>query len=156
MNNNMNANTDMELATVVEMYRPIMDDTGNYVDNNISKINSGIRCSCGVRKDFVYKTKDSFKQHTNSVCHKRWIYLLNANKPHYYAKSKFIKQKKNIESKKLIIRQQSKKIQINNHVIQKKDTTIKHLLLQLILVWVTVIDMIVCYFKWTAVVEKNT
>jgi hypothetical protein len=148
----MNANTDVELATVAEMYIPIMDDTGNYVDS-VPKIIGGLRCSCGVRKDFVYKTKDSFKQHTNSVCHKRWIYLLNANKSHYY--SKCIKQKKIIESQKLIIRQQSKKIQIKNHIIQEKDTTIKHLLLQLILVWVTVIDMIACYFKWKAV-EKNT
>jgi hypothetical protein len=147
----MNANTNTATATIAELYVPIMDDTGNYADY-IPKINR-IRCSCGVRKDFVYKTKDNFKQHTNSVCHKRWIYLLNANKVKQHAE--IIKQKKIIEIQKLIIRQQSEKIQIKNCVIHERDTTIKHLLLQLIFVWVEIIDVIVRYFKQNYVVEKK-
>lgn len=58
---NANADTNTELATVAEMYIPVMDDNGNYTDSIPPKINNGIRCPCGARKDFVYKTKDNFK-----------------------------------------------------------------------------------------------
>ena len=122
----MNTDTTTDLATVAELYVPIMDDTGKYTDS-IPKINGGLRCSCGSAT--VFMTRAAFRHHSTALCHKKWRDSLNSNRLNYYTES--IKQKEIIDSQKIIIQQQSKKIQIKNYVIRDKDATIKYLLSQL-------------------------
>jgi hypothetical protein len=127
MNANANTETNTDLATVAELYVPTMDDNGNYVDGIIPKINGGIRCSCGSKT--VFMTKSTFKIHSNTQIHKNWIESLNTNRANYYVET--LKQKEIIENQKLIIQQQSKKIQIKNYVIQEKEQTINYFRSQL-------------------------
>lgn len=127
MNANTNTKTNTDLATVAELYVPTMNDSGNYVDGIIPKINCGLRCSCGSKT--VFETRTSFKTHSNTQIHKNWIESLNTNRANYYVET--LKQKEIIENQRMIIQQQSKKIQIKNYVIQEKEQTINYFRSQL-------------------------
>ena len=58
----------------------MVDEKGNYTDSCPSYIKYGIICPCGARNDWVYNSKQKFKQHISGVKHKKWIAQMNNNK----------------------------------------------------------------------------
>jgi len=90
----------MDITVEPEIYCPIINDDGNYIDMCPAFINYGIRCPCGSRNDHVYDSRPKFKQHINSVKHKRWIDILTAEKNNHYKESielkTIVKQQKEI------------------------------------------------------------
>jgi|TARA_R110002074_G_scaffold51262_1_gene129630 hypothetical protein len=74
----------MELALDPEIYTPILGDNGCYMDLCPSFIKQGIRCPCGSRSDHVFDSKIKFRQHINSVKHKKWLEILNREKNNHY------------------------------------------------------------------------
>lgn len=74
----------MDIAVEPEIYCPIIDDTGVYIDRCPSFIKYGIKCPCGTWNEHVFDTKSKFKQHILGVKHKRWIKILNAEKYNHY------------------------------------------------------------------------
>jgi hypothetical protein len=92
----------MELALEAEVYCPIVDDNGNYVDCIPHKgIKYGIRCPCGSRKDKVFTIYSSFANHLTTKTHKKWIAEMNSNKKNYYMENE--KLLRLVESQKVII-----------------------------------------------------
>jgi len=70
----------MDITVEPEIYCPMIDEKGNYIDMCPAYIKYGIRCPCGAREDWVYDTKSKFKQHILCVKHKKWIEQMNNNK----------------------------------------------------------------------------
>lgn len=87
----------MELALDPEIYTPILNDNGCYIDMCPSFIKHGIRCPCGSRNEHIYDSKPKFRQHINGVKHKKWLEILNREKNNHY--------KENIELTDTIQRQ---------------------------------------------------
>ena len=74
----------MELALDPEIYTPILDDNGCYMDMCPSFIKNGIRCPCGSRSEHIFDSKVKFRQHINGVKHKKWLEILNREKNNHY------------------------------------------------------------------------
>lgn len=68
---------NMDIVITPELYYPVVDSEGNYVDTCPKYIKYGIRCPCGSRADKIYETRSKFKAHLNCLTHKIWIVNLN-------------------------------------------------------------------------------
>ena len=112
----------MQLVTEPDMYCPSMDDIGNYIDRIPPLLRSGIRCSCGSRKNQVYETRAVFAQHIKSIAHTKWLAHLNLNRANYYIENKELTV--TIQQQRLIIARLEKEV-------QNKHTTIDFLTQQL-------------------------
>jgi len=91
----------MEITVDPELYCPIINDEGFYIDMCPSFILHGIRCPCGTRTDHIFNSKLKFKQHINSVKHNKWLAILNLEKNNYYKEN--IKLKDTIKEQREII-----------------------------------------------------
>ena len=111
----------MEISLTPDIYAPIVDDNGNYVDK-IPFIKRGIYCLCGSRKDKIYENSSKFSTHIKTKCHQKWLDHLNQNKANYYVE--VLKSKEIIENQQRIIQQ------LDNR-LQDKDITINYLTKQL-------------------------
>ena len=102
----------MELVEDPDIYSPVMDDNGNYIDKNPSStiMKKGIRCPCGARKDKVYDCTAYFANHLKTVTHKKWLLDMNANRLNYYTEN--IQLKDTITNQKIIIGRLEKEINI--------------------------------------------
>ena len=95
----------MDLAIEPDIYEPIMDEKGNYIDYlpPSSKFQNGLRCACGSRKEHVFDTRQSFSGHAKTKTHQKWLTDLNNNKMNYFSEN--IKLKELIATQKLVIAQ---------------------------------------------------
>jgi len=107
----------MEISLTPDIYAPIVDDNGNYVDK-IPFMKRGIYCLCGSRKDKIYENSSKFSTHMKTKCHQKWLEHLNQNKANYYVE--VLKSKEIIENQQRIIQQ------LENQ-LQNKDITIDYL-----------------------------
>lgn len=98
----------MDITVEPEIYCPMIDEKGNYIDMCPSFIKYGIRCPCGARGDWVYDTKSKFKQHILGVKHKKWIQQMNNNKLNFYENN--IKLQETVKNQKEIIAKLEKEI----------------------------------------------
>ena len=98
----------MDLTIEPEIYSPVLSDTGEYIDSCPGFIKHGIRCPCGSRNDHVYDTKLKFKQHINTIKHKKWVDMLSKDKENHYKEN--IKLKDTIKNQREIIGQQGNEI----------------------------------------------
>ena len=76
----------MELTIEPEIYSPIMNDLGNYVDK-VYYFKHGLYCPCCSRNDKIYESTTKFKQHIKTKVHQKWLADMNTNKSNYYIKS---------------------------------------------------------------------
>jgi len=107
----------MEISLTPDIYAPIVDDNGNYVDK-IPFMKRGIYCLCGSRKDKIYENSSKFSTHMKTKCHQKLLEHLNQNKANYYVE--VLKSKEIIENQQRIIQQ----LEIQ---LQNKDITIDYL-----------------------------
>ena len=114
----------MELVTEPELYSPIIDDNGNYIDKIPYPfiLKKGIQCPCGSRTDKIYNTYSMFSAHIKTKHHQKWLAGMNTNKANYYIENESLKQ--TVQNQRLIIANLEKEI-------QKKVMTIDYLALQL-------------------------
>lgn len=107
-----------ELSLEAEIYCPIVDDTGIYVDKipPVSTLKNGIRCPCGTRQDKTYNTVVKFSSHIKTKKHQEWISNLSKNKLNYYEEN--IKLKDTVQNQRLIIANLEKSINIKNLTIE--------------------------------------
>jgi len=109
----------MDLTIEPEYYIASVDDDGNYIDSipSFSKIQHGIRCSCGSRKDKIFNNYNSFSAHIKTLCHRNWLTSLNTNKQNYYKECEEMKM--NITNQKIIIARLERDIIGRNHTIEQ-------------------------------------
>ena len=81
--------TDISLQP--EIYQPIVDENGNYVDH-IPSIRYGLRCLCCSRKDHIYATYSAFSTHIKTKMHTKWLQHLNNNRTNYYVENQKIQE----------------------------------------------------------------
>lgn len=99
-----------EIALEPEIYCPIVDDTGNYVDKVPRNILSlGLRCPCSVRKDKSYISYAAFSTHIKTKTHIKWLETMNANKQNHYEEN--VRLTETVNAQKLIIAKMEKEIQ---------------------------------------------
>jgi alpha-N-acetylglucosamine transferase len=93
----------MDLAIEPDVYEPIMDEKGNYIDYlpPSSKFQNGLRCACGSRKEHVFDTRQSFSGHSKTKTHQKWLTELNNNKLNYFSEN--IKLNEIIAAQKIVI-----------------------------------------------------
>ena len=114
----------MELVIEPDVYSPNIDDNGNYIDKipSFNIIKNGIYCSCGTRKDKIYKSNSVFSQHTKTKMHQKWLSDLNTNRANYYVENEKLREV--IQNQKYIIAKLEK--DVNN-----KSMTIDYLTQQI-------------------------
>lgn len=105
----------MELSLCEDLYFPILDDDGIYIDK-VPSFKNGLKCPCGARCDYIYSTKAKFKNHISTKTHVQWLEDLNKNKENYYLK--LLQSEDIIKQQKIIIA----KLEIKN---QNLDSTIQ-------------------------------
>jgi hypothetical protein len=95
----------MELATEPDVYAPIMNNEGEYIDKvpPLHSMKNGMYCPCGGRVNKTYNTTTSMKQHFTRTCHKQWIVQLNNNKTNYYVECNNLRQ--TVRNQQIIIQQ---------------------------------------------------
>ena len=110
----------MSLITEPEIYSPNINEKGEYIDYipPKNKVELGIRCPCGSRKDKIYNTQSKFSTHIKTKIHKKWLESVNNNKSNYYVEN--LRLKDTINSQKLTIA----RLEISN---KQKDSTIVYL-----------------------------
>ena len=95
----------MELSLESEIYAPIVNDQGIYVDKIPPVIMHGIRCPCSNRRDKVYPNKQTFSAHIKTKTHVKWMEEMNHNRSNYFVDNvklnETIKQEENIKNKYL-------------------------------------------------------
>jgi len=93
----------MDLALDSDIYEPIMDEKGNFIDYlpPSSKFKNGLRCACGSRKEHVFDSRQSFSIHSKTKTHIKWLTDLNNNKMNYFSEN--IKLNETISNQKMII-----------------------------------------------------
>ena len=75
------------IALEPEVYAPVVNEHGDYVDKVPSIILHGIRCPCSNRKDKVYATKQTFSSHIRTKLHVKWIEELNHNRANFFVEN---------------------------------------------------------------------
>ena len=107
----------MDLAVQPDMYKPSIDDKGNYVDKipSATIVKRGLYCPCGARKDKVYETYTAFSVHCKSKAHQNWLSSLNLNKANYYIENE--KLNETLQSQRIIIAKLEKEIQTKSMTI---------------------------------------
>ena len=104
----------MELSLCEDIYFPILDDDGKYIDK-VPNFKNGLKCPCGARCDYVYSTKSKFKNHISTKTHIQWLEDLNKNRNYYL---KLLQSEEIVKQQKIIIA----KLEIKN---QNLDSTIQ-------------------------------
>lgn len=91
-----------QLITEPDLYSPVMEEDGNYVDKipNFKDKAQGLRCPCN---NNVFSTRQAFSAHTKTRCHKQWLEQHNANRMNYLQELE--QAKRLIHNQKLIIAQ---------------------------------------------------
>lgn len=113
----------LDIALEPEIYCPIVDNNGMYVDKIPSvHVKNGIRCPCGTRQDKSFNTNIKFNSHTKSKRHQSWLEELNQNKLNYYEEN--LKLNDTVIQQRKIIAELDKKI-------KTKELTIEYLTQQL-------------------------
>ena len=114
----------LELVLEPEIYCPIVDENGNYVDKipGLHILKNGIRCPCGTRQDKSYNTNIKFTSHIKTKKHQAWLAELNVNKLNYYEEN--IKLNETVQQQRKIIIEMEKKC-------KSKELTIEFLTQQL-------------------------
>jgi len=96
---------DLELSLQPDIYEPILDESGNYIDeipaSNKFTNGVGITCPCGTRSNHPYRKRSIFITHTSSLKHQKWLQNINNNKKNYYSEN--IKLTRDNNNQKLII-----------------------------------------------------
>jgi len=107
----------MDLVTEPDIYSPSIDEMGNYIDKipSFNIIKKGLLCSCGSRKDKIYKTYTTFSMHIKTKTHQKWLNSLNLNKANYYIEN--IKLSETLQNQRLIIAKLEKEISSKNMTI---------------------------------------
>jgi len=98
----------MELTLEPELYRPSVDELGNYIDK-IPCITRGIKCPCNSRPGKVYQNYSVFASHIKTKVHQNWLFTINLNKANYYIENE--KLKTTLQNQRLIIAKLEKDIQ---------------------------------------------
>jgi hypothetical protein len=80
-------NTMTDLTTEAELYAPIVDEQGRYIDRVPASIRHGLRCPCCPRKDHVYKNYTTFVAHIKTKMHQKWLTDLNNSRANYYVEN---------------------------------------------------------------------
>ena len=97
----------MDIAITADIYCPTIDED-KYTDHfpYIAK-GAGMKCPCnGCTR--TYTSKSRFRIHTESLCHKKWIADLNANRENHY--KRLIEAENNVKTQRLIIAQLTNKV----------------------------------------------
>ena len=76
----------MELCLESDLYAPMVNDQGIYIDN-IPCITNGIRCPCNARKDKVYTTRQLFTMHIKTKAHAKWLQDMNNNRANFFVEN---------------------------------------------------------------------
>jgi len=111
----------MDITVEPEIYCPVIDEKGNYTDSCPPYITYGIICPCGARSDWVYNSKQKFKQHILGVKHKKWIAQMNNNKLNFYETN--IKLEQTVRSQVEIIarlEKENERLKLVNTYIESK------------------------------------
>jgi hypothetical protein len=109
----------IDIALEPEIYCPIVDQNGNYVDKipSNSVLRNGIRCPCGTRRQEIsYDTTAKFTVHIKSKKHQQWLVYLNDNKLNYYEEN--IKLKDIVQNQRLLIAKLEKSLSSKNLTIE--------------------------------------
>ena len=111
----------MEITIEPEIYVPLCDDGGNYID--WSNITDNKRCVCNNNR--VVHTPSSFRNHKKTQCHQKWLASINANKGNIFKENEILKN--DVKIQKSIIGKMEITIQQLNLTNQHLFTTIAHL-----------------------------
>ena len=98
----------MDITVEPEIYCPIIDNTGDYMDKCPAFIKQGIKCPCGARDNWVYDSKQKFKQHIVCGKHRKWIQQLNNSKMNFYQEN--IKLQETVKMQQEIIAKKDKEL----------------------------------------------
>jgi len=100
----------MSLATESDVYSPIVNDLGQYIDKipPFTNLPDGLRCVCGARRDKVYKTHSVFAVHIKTKAHQKWLCEINVSQPNLYKEN--IDMKQTIRNQQLIISRMDKEM----------------------------------------------
>jgi hypothetical protein len=98
----------MDITVEPDIYCPIIDNNGNYQDNCPAFIKYGIKCPCGARDNWIYDSKQKFKQHIVCGKHRKWIQQLNNSKMNFYQEN--IKLQETVKMQQEIIGRNDMKI----------------------------------------------
>jgi hypothetical protein len=112
---------DIDLIVTPELYAPVVDKDGNYVDKLPKNIH-GIQCPCSRIKLKVYETNAKLSQHFKTKTHQVWLVTMNENKANHYVDNIL---------KSETIKNQQKIIQRLENDVNKKILTIDYLSEQL-------------------------
>ena len=77
----------MELTLESEIYTPIVNEQGIYIDKIPPVIMNGLRCPCSNRKDKVYHTKQTFTAHIKTKTHVKWLEETNNNRSNFFVEN---------------------------------------------------------------------
>jgi len=99
------------ISVTPDIYCPSINENGKYIDFIPNFKDGGYYCECGSRKNKIYNTKNSLKQHFKTLKHIEWLKTMNNNKVNYY--------KENIELKETIKSQQIILTQLSNELSKK-------------------------------------
>lgn len=80
---------DSSIAVQPDIYGPIVNSEGNYIDkipsqNKISV--TGIRCPCSIKKETIFWTRSQFTAHTKTKTHQNWLCELSLSNINYYTR----------------------------------------------------------------------
>lgn len=116
----------MELIIESDIYSPIINESGEYIDKipHFNNIKNRLRCACGTRKDKTYDCYNSFSNHIKTKTHIKWLLELNMNNTNFFVENE--KLKETIHTQKIIIAKFEKEINL-------KSKTIDYLTQQLII-----------------------
>lgn len=94
---------NVELSLQPDIYEPILDESGNYIDEipAFNKFTNGITCPCGTRSNHSFRKRSIFITHTTTLKHKKWLQNINNNKKNYYSEN--IKLTRDNNNQKLVI-----------------------------------------------------
>lgn len=95
---------DSSIATQPDIYSPIINTNGDYVDKIPSQSAfsvSGIKCPCSVKKNMVYWTRAQFTSHVKTKTHQNWLCELSLSNMNYY--SRVQDMEKTIKEQKIMI-----------------------------------------------------
>jgi hypothetical protein len=76
----------LELVLEPEIYTPIVDSNGNYIDKTptANALKYGIRCPCGTRQENIIYAAQKFKSHIKALKHQAWLKELTDKKGNFY------------------------------------------------------------------------
>lgn len=100
----------MEITLEAEIYSPVVNEQGIYIDKIPPIVLHGIRCPCSNRKDKIYSTKQTFTSHIKTKSHIKWIEDLNNNRANFFVE--------NVKLNELVKNQQQ--------IISKMETELKN------------------------------